>query len=115
MERLDGWSVEYLHGTDAEGTGNVKSMDFGQNSAVQMVDQSSALYCGSQWQELSHREYYRLRLFLDKSYSLIANMGNYLQLDSAHTGLNGFAEIIGVDDSDARWTAITVQLDKGNS
>lgn len=113
FEPLDGYSVTFQFGTTKTGSGNIKTLDFGANSAVIMTTQQGADYCGSQWVELSKIRYYRVICQLDKAYSLVAIMGDYVEFDSEKIGLSGvFGEIVGIDDGDSRWVSLTLLIDK---
>lgn len=111
MNPIEGYAVKYLNGEETFGT-NRKSFNFSGESAVIVVDNTTAIYIGETWLNLSHREYLRLDLHVRKEESLIVQLGNYIQLNSVIESINQPAEVIGIDNSDKRWIKFTVRIDK---
>lgn len=115
MDPQDGWKVDFLHGVDEQPGTNIKQLDFTANSPVQLTTQTGAFYCGSQWVALSLRKYLRVTIHLDRNYILYLHLGRYLSVNSTRMGLfDTFGEVIGIDDGDERWVAVTLQIDKEN-
>ena len=111
MNPIEGYAVKYLNGEATFGT-NRKSYNFSGESAVIVVDSTTAFWIGEQWLNLSNREYLRLDIHVRKSVSLIVELGNWIQLNSKIESINQPAEVIGIDNSDKRWIKFTVRIDK---
>jgi hypothetical protein len=117
MEPLVGYRVTYEFGeTESTDVDNdILSLDFGPTQPVTLTTEAGAIYVGDTWQGLSKRDYTDFVIPLDKSYALVLELGSFITLDSTKLGIDRTLEIVGTDNSDPRWFAITARLDKGVS
>jgi hypothetical protein len=117
MEPLAGYRIKYEYDEEVstDVTEDILSLDFGPTAPVTMATQNSAIYCGDTWQALSQRDYTDFVLPLAKSFALVLELGSFVTLTSTKLGIDRTLEVIGTDNSDPRWFAITARLDKGVS
>lgn len=114
---IDGYSIKYAYDESTlniELGNNIKTLDFGIESLVSVMDLGTATYIGNQWIKLSARDYTRYTLYVPKELKLALDMDyRWITINSAVLGIeNKDAEIIGLDNSDSRWLKISCRIVK---